>query len=190
MSYFNSGNLITTIERKFISIKSKLEIFLADIGIKSYSSIPISSKKGDNIVTLSKKTRWYKGLSFVEVLDECKIQENEKSESIRFPVQDIYKMGDKRIIVGRIESGKIKSGTKLIFLPSNESVSVKTLEVWPKAKKEYEIGDCIGITLSEQIFVDKGNMASDIKTPPKLTNRFESRMFWLSKKKISFNKKY
>ena len=51
-----------------------------------------------------------------------------------------------------------------------------------KAKKEYEVGDCIGITLSDQIFVDKGNMASAIKTPPKLTNRFESRMFWLSKK--------
>ena len=41
-----------------------------------------------------------------------------------------------------------------------------------------------------QIFVDKGNIASDIKNPPKLTNRFESRVFWLSKKKIIFNKKY
>ena len=46
------------------------------------------------------------------------------------------------------------------------------------------------LQLSDQIFVDKGNMASDIKRPPKLTNRFESRVFWLSKKKISFNKKY
>ena len=133
---------------------------------------------------------WYKGSSFVEVLDKLKIQEDDKSNFIRFPVQDIYKLGDKRIIVGRIESGKIKCGTKLIFLPSNETVSVKTLEAWPKAKKEYEVGDCIGITLSDQIFVDKGNMASDIITPPKLTNRFESRVFWLSKKKISFNKKY
>ena len=91
-------------------------------------------------------------------------------------------MGDKRIIVGRIESGKIQRGLNL-FSSSNESVNVKTLEVWPKAKKEYEVGDCIGITLSDQIFVDKGNMASDIKNPPKLTNRFESRVFWLSKKK-------
>ena len=69
-------------------------------------------------------------------------------------------------------------------------MNVKTLEVWPKAKKEYEVGDCIGITLSDQIFVDKGNMASDLENPPKLTNRFESRVFWLSKRKISFNRKY
>ena len=166
-----------------MNIKTNLETFLSKIEIKSYSSIPISSRKGDNVVTLSKETEWYKGFSFVQVLDEYKIQENNKSEFIRFPVQDIYKLGDKRIIVGRIESGKIKSGTKLIFLPSNEIVNVKTLEVWPKAKKEYEVGACIGITLSDQIFVDKGNMASDIKAPPQLTNRFESRLFWLSKKK-------
>ena len=190
ITIYNKMDKVDYDESKFLNIKSKLDTFLSKIGIKSYSSIPISSRKGDNIVSLSKKTEWYKGSSFVEVLDEFKIQENHKSEFIRFPVQDIYKLGDKRIIVGRIESGKIKSGTKLIFLPSNESVSVKTLEVWPKAKKEYEVGDCIGITLSDQIFVDKGNMASDILNPPKLTKRFESRVFWLSKKKISFNKKY
>ena len=124
-------------ESKFLNIKSKLETFLSKIGIKSYSSIPISSKMG-TILLLKQRKQWYKGLSFVEVLDEYKIQENDKSEFIRFPVQDIYKLGDKRIIVGRIESGKIKIGTKLIFLPSNETVNVKTLEVWPKAKKEYE----------------------------------------------------
>ena len=190
ITLYNKMDKVGYSESKFLNIKSNLETFLSKIGIKSYSSIPISSRKGDNIVTLSKETEWYKGFSFVQVIDEYKIQENNKSEFIRFPVQDIYKLGDKRIIVGRIESGKIKSGTKLIFLPSNEIVNVKTLEVWPKAKKEYEVGACIGMTLSDQIFVDKGNMASDIKAPPQLTNRFESRVFWLSKKKISFNKKY
>ena len=190
ITIYNKMDKVDYAESKFLNIKKKLENFLSKIGINSYSSIPISSRKGDNVVTLSKKMEWYKGSSFVQVLDKLKIEENDKSNFIRLPVQDIYKLGDKRIIVGRIESGKIKCGTKLIFLPSNESVSVKTLEVWPKAKKEYEAGDCIGITLSDQIFVDKGNMASDIMTPPKLTNRFESKVFWLSKKKISFNKKY
>ncbi len=190
ITIYNKMDKVDYAESKFLDIKSKLEKFLSKIGIESYSSIPISSRKGDNIATSSKNTQWYKGFSFVEVLDKFKIQENDKSDLIRFPVQDIYKLDDKRIIVGRIESGKIKIGTKLIFLPSNESVSVKTLEVWPKAKKEYGVGDCIGFTLNDQIFVDKGNMASDTKTPPKLTNRFESKVFWLSKKKISFNKKY
>ena len=108
ITLYNKMDKVDYSESKFLNIKSNLETFLSKIGIKSYSSIPISSRKGDNIVTLSKETEWYKGFSFVQVLDEYKIQENDKSEFIRFPVQDIYKLGDKRIIVGRIESGKIK----------------------------------------------------------------------------------
>ena len=190
ITLYNKMDKVNYSESKFLNIKYKLETFFSNIGIKSYSSVPISSREGDNVVMLSKRTEWYKGSSFVEILDEYKIKENDNSEFIRFPVQDIYKVEDKRIIVGRIESGKIKIGTKLIFLPSNEIVNVKTIEVWPKAEKEYRVGDCIGITLSDQILIDKGNVASDIKRPPKLTNRFESRVFWLSKKKICFNKKY
>ena len=59
-----------------------------------------------------------------------------------------------------------------------------------KSQKKYFAGDSVGITLDEPIFVDKGNLASDLISPPKLMNRFESNMFWLSEKKINFKKKY
>ena len=138
----------------------------------------------------SKKMEWYIGKTFIEVLDSFDISKNSDSEFLRFPVQDIYKIKDKRVIVGKIELGKLSKGKDLIFLPSNERVKIKTLEAWPSAKKEYQRGDSVGITLTEQIFVDKGNMASDIVMPPKLMNRFESNIFWLTGKKIFFNKKY
>ena len=64
------------------------------------------------------------------------------------------------------------------------------MEIWPNADKEYFKGDSIGFTLDEPIFVDKGNLASDLKTPPKLMNRFEANVFWLSEEKINFKKKY
>ena len=190
ITLFNKMDKVNYSEEKYIQTKFELNEYLDEIGIKCHSSIPISSKLGDNIVSLSKKMNWYSGPLFVDVLDDFKVSETKISEFIRFPVQDIYKIGEKRVVVGRIESGKISRGTKLIFLPSNERVDVKTIEVWPKAQKDYVVGDCIGITLSEQIFVDKGNMASDTIFPPKLTNRFESIVFWLSGKKISSKKKY
>ena len=115
ITLYNKMDKIDYSQSKFLKIKSELETFFSNIGIKSYSSIPISSRNGDNVVILSKKTEWYKGSSFVEILDEYKIQKNCNSESIRFPVQDIYKLGDKRIIVGRIESGKIKLAPNLFF---------------------------------------------------------------------------
>ena len=190
ITIYNKMDKINYDEIKYLNTKEDLDKFLHKIGIKSNFSIPVSAKLGVNIASKSDKLNWYNGPHFIQVLDEFKLNEKLKSKFIRFPVQDIYKVGEKRVIVGRIESGVISSGTNLIFLPSNEQVKVKSLEVWPKAKDQYSEGDCIGVTLSEQIFVDKGNMASDINFPPKLTNRFESSVFWLSDKKISFEKRY
>ncbi len=190
ITLYNKMDKINFSQKKYLKIKTELDQFLSEIGVNCFSSIPVSSKYGDNIVMASKNMIWYDGPLFINILDKYKILGTDVSSFIRFPVQDIYKVGEKRIIVGKIESGRISSGTKLIFLPSNEKVQVKSLEAWPKPKKEYIVGDCIGITLSDQIFVDRGNMASDIHKPPKLTNRFESSVFWLSKKKISFEKKY
>jgi bifunctional enzyme CysN/CysC len=191
ITLYNKMDKINYSKKTYIEVKSQLEKFLERINIKCSAAIPISARMGDNIVSNSKEMSWYSGEPFVKVLDKYNIAENDKPNFLRFPVQDIYKVGDKRVIVGRIESGEISKGTELIFLPSNERVAVKSLEVWPKkAKRKYKSGDCIGITLSEQIFVDKGNIASDLTTPPKLMNRFESNVFWLSDKKIIFEKKY
>lgn len=190
ITIFNKMDKVEYKKKIYDDLKNNLNKFLNNLGINAKFFIPVSSKFGDNIVTKGKKMPWYKGHTFVEVLDEYKINDEEISENIRFPVQDIYKLGEKRVIVGRIELGQISVGTNLLFLPSNESVSVKSLEAWPKPKGKYKKGDCIGITLSEQIFVDKGNLASDTILPPKLMNRFESIVFWLSEKKISFESKY
>ncbi len=190
ITIFNKMDKINYEEKKFLKVKKELEDFLSKIEVRSHASIPISSKLGDNIVNRSSKMKWYKKPVFIDILDNYKINSPEISSTIRFPVQDIYKIGEKRIIVGRIEMGKISKGTKLVFFPSNEKVEVKSLEIWPKAKQDYEIGDCIGLTLSDQIFVDRGDIASDTKNPPKVMNRFESNVFWLSDKEISLNKKY
>ena len=89
-----------------------------------------------------------------------------------------------------MESGKITDEDTLLFLPTNQTVKVKSLESWPTPKKEYNKGECLGITLEEQIFVDVGNIASKPDKPPKLMNRFEANVFWLSQNKLKLNKKY
>ena len=190
ITIYNKMDLIKYNEDKFKKTRVKLDNYLSDINVQSYASIPVSSKLGDNVSTKSKKMEWYIGKTFIEVLDSFDISKNSDSEFLRFPVQDIYKIKDKRVIVGKIELGKLSKGKDLIFLPSNERVKIKTLEAWPSARKEYQRGDSVGITLTEQIFVDKGNMASDTVKPPKLMNRFESNIFWLTGKKIFFNKNY
>ena len=51
--------------------------------------------------------------------------------------------------MGEIESGKINIKDELLVLPSNEKVKIKSFEEWPESKKEYNAGECVGLTLTE-----------------------------------------
>ena len=187
---YNKIDKIKYSQEKFTKVKKELTTYLTRLEVKVYSSIPISAKNGDNISKNSKKTDWYLGGTVIDVLDGLSIKNNNYENELRFPVQDIYKVGDKRIIVGRVESGKITDQDTLLFLPTNQTVKVKSLESWPTSKKEYTQGECVGVTLDEQIFVDVGNIASRPDHSPKLMNRFEANVFWLSQNKLKLNKKY
>ena len=190
ITLFNKMDKINYDEKKYLQVKKQLEEYLTKINIEALNNIPISAKIGDNISTRSKKTLWYNGKPLVNVLDNYNCKDNQMDNILRFPVQDIYKFSDKRIIVGRIESGKINLGDELLVMPSNEKVKIKSFEEWPKPKKEYNTGDCLGLTLSDEIFVDKGNIISHPNKPPKLMNTFEANLFWLNDKKMDLSKKY
>ena len=190
ITLFNKMDKINYDENKYLQVRKQLEEYLTKINIKALNNIPISAKIGDNISTKSKKISWYDGKPLVNVLDNYNCNDNQMENILRFPVQDIYKVSDKRIIVGRIESGKINLGDELLVMPSNEKVKIKSFEEWPKPKKEYNTGDCLGLTLSDEIFVDKGNIISHPNKPPKLMNTFEANLFWLNDKKMDLSKKY
>ena len=190
ITLFNKMDKIAYDKKKFLFVKKQLEDYLNKINVEALNNIPISAKVGDNILSKSKKIKWYSGDTLINVLDEYNLSDDRNESFLRFPVQDIYKLSDKRIVVGRIESGKINIDDDLLVLPSNEKVKVKSFEEWPKSKNEYIAGECIGLTLTDEIFIDKGNIISHPNNPPKLMNTFEANLFWLNDKKLNFDEKY
>ena len=118
-------------------MEKELHQFTTNIGINITATVPVSAKCGDNIVNKSKNLSWYNDETFCEILDTYNINKGSDKLPLRLPVQDIYKIDDKRVIVGRIETGELKLNDELFFLPSNETVKLKSFEAWPKAKKIY-----------------------------------------------------
>jgi len=109
---------------------------------------------------------------------------------LRFPVQDVYKFDERRIIAGRIESGRIHTGDKILISPSNKTVTVKSIESWnTKAPAlSASAGQSVGITLSEQLFIERGQMISHESNAPFETNVFRARLFWLGHKPLEIGK--
>ncbi|MEZ5690035.1 MAG: adenylyl-sulfate kinase [Rickettsiales bacterium] len=140
-----------------------------------------------------KNMSWYEGESVTEILEKFEVASSDENMPLRFPIQDIYKFDERRIIAGRIESGTLKVGDELLFSPSNTLAKVASIEVWPETDKKLEkvmAGQSVGITLSDQIFIERGHIASHRENAPMLTNLFRARMFWLGREALTTGKRY
>src|SRR5207244_8692236 len=113
-------------------------------------------------------------------------------QTLRFPVQDVYKFDARRIITGRIAAGRIKVGDRLVFSPSNKSATVKTIEAFnvEPVPTEATAGQSTGITLDEQIFIQRGEIASHEDSAPLVSTTFRCNLFWMGRRPLEASKKY
>ncbi|KCZ70625.1 sulfate adenylyltransferase, large subunit [Candidatus Methanoperedens nitroreducens] len=176
----NKMDLINYDQKRFESVKKDILKFLLDISIKPSYVIPISAKKGDFIANKISKMNWYDGPTLLEALDIFKTKESANYKPLRFVVQDIYNF-DKRIIVGRVESGVIKKGDKIKILPSGEETRVKSIEEYLKNVTEAEAGKSIGITTEDKLFIDRGNVVIHNGDMPAVTDRIMANVFWMDR---------
>jgi bifunctional enzyme CysN/CysC len=187
----NKMDLQNYAQPRFAQIEAEYRAFLKTVGVAPRGFIPISARHGDNIATRSANMPWWGGPTVLEALDDFQPAEPATHQPLRLPIQDIYRFDERRILAGRIESGALKVGDRLVFAPSNKISTVKTIERWnAPAVERAEAGESIGITLSEQIFVERGAVAALETAPPYELNRFKARLFWLGREPFRKGRSY
>src|ERR1017187_5370932 len=178
-------------EARFNQIETEYRQWLTSIGVTPKIFIPIAAKHGDNIASHSPNMSWWNGPTVLATLDEFKVTEVPQNQPLRFPIQDVYRFDDRRILAGRVEAGSIKVGDRLVFSPTNKVSRVKTIERWNAPKTNTAgAGESIGITLAEQIFVERGAVAALETAPPYELTKFKARVFWLGKQPFAKGEKY
>lgn len=189
----NKMDLVDYSEARFQEISHEYRAYLTELGVTPTFILPVSAREGENIVTRSGRMSWYDGPSIVGALD-CFVSEPLSSNlPLRLPVQDVYKFDERRIIAGRIESGRISVGDEILFSPSNKTAKVKSIEVWPSSqpvRTQAAAGYSVGITLDEQIFAERGDTISHVINAPIETDVFRARLFWLGHEPMTLGKMY
>jgi bifunctional enzyme CysN/CysC len=177
---------------RFARIEGDFRRLLEELGIDLAAIVPVSGRDGDNIATRSQRTPWYRGQTVLGALAGFKPQPQPVDLPLRIPVQDVYKFDTRRIIAGRVESGRLSVGDEIVFSPSNHSVRVRSLEGWnTETPIPYaEAGEPVGITLDEQIFVERGEMISHVRNAPMETNVLRARLFWLGEQPLLVGSSY
>ena len=176
----NKMDLADFSEERFSEIEKQYRKFLKDLGLEARIFVPASAKGGENVASRSDKMKWHKGPTVLEALDLLESQKEDADLPLRFCVQDVYRFDERRIIAGRIETGKLRVGDELVFSPANKTSKVNSIEEWGgNGAKEAIAGDSVGITLTEQIFVERGYVASHQAETPIEANRVHADVFWI-----------
>jgi bifunctional enzyme CysN/CysC len=182
----NKMDLVDYSQDVFNDVVTEYKAFLAQIGVEARAFVPISAKNGVNVAKRSPQdVTWYTGASVLDMLDTFEPPKPLDKLPLRFPIQDIYRFDARRIVAGRIETGTLKVGDTLVFSPNNKTSVVASIERWNAPVRDYAVaGESIGITLTEQIFVERGHIASHETDAPIESNRFKARLFWMGKRNL------
>ncbi len=188
----NKMDLVDYSAIRFGEVAEDYRAYLQGLGVQPMGFIPISAREGDNIVTHSPNMPWYQGPGVVEALDGFEHLPPPVHRPLRMPVQDVYKFDHRRIIAGRIESGELRIGDEVIFSPSNKTARIRSIEAWNVAEppERAEAGQSIGVTLDEQLFIERGEVMSHLQEAPMESNVFRARIFWLGHQPLAVGKQY
>ena len=188
----NKMDLVGYRQDVFGAIETEYRAFLAQLKVTPERFVPVSAKLGDNIAQPSAHMPWYTGPTVLETLGLFRKETSRERQTLRFPVQDVYKFDARRIITGRIAAGRIKVGDRLVFSPSNKSATVKTIEAFnvEPVPTEATAGQSTGITLDEQIFIMRGEIAAHEDSAPLVSTTFRCNLFWMGRRPLEAGKKY
>ncbi len=119
-------------EKRFNEVKKDLSDLIKMVGYKPDETlfIPISALGGQNIKVNSSEMPWYKGLPLITALDTFKSPDKPTDKPLRLPIQDVYSIsGIGTVPVGRVETGIMKKGMKVSFMPANKDGEIKSIEM-------------------------------------------------------------
>ncbi len=158
-------------EARFKEVKDELEKLLKKVGYKTETIkfIPTSGLIGDNLKDVSPNTPWYKGPAVLGALDEMTVPPKETAKPLRLPVQDVYTIkGAGTVPVGRVETGIMKVGDKIVFMPDGLESDVRSIEMHHEQLKEAQAGDNIGFNVRgiERGKIKRGDVVGPINNKP------------------------
>jgi len=164
-------------QERYEECKKELEGLLKVVGYdpSKLHFIPVSGWTGDNLVKRSEKMAWYKGPTLYEVLDTFTAPPKPVDKPLRLPVQDVYSItGVGTVPVGRVETGILKEGDTLVFMPTNVTGECKSIETHHERIPQALPGDNVGFNIRgiAKTDIHRGDVAGHTDKPPTVAKEF------------------
>ncbi len=187
----NKMDLIDFDQSIFNTIEVNFRKFAKNLGFSDITFIPISALEGDNVITLSDRSRWYKGPSLLHFLEHVDVEKNTLELPFRFPVQWVNRPNlDFRGFSGTIASGVINLGDSIIVSSSGKRSNVKEIVTHAGNLKTAREGMAITLTLKDQIDISRGDIISSGNSPMAQADQFQAHILWMNEKELFPGRQY
>jgi elongation factor 1-alpha len=162
---------------RYEEVKKEASELLKVVGYKidKVPFIPTSAWLGENLTEPSSKMPWYKGPTIIQALDSLVVPPKPTEKPLRIPIQDVYSIsGAGTVPVGRVETGVLKQGDSVIFMPGSAKGEVKTIEMHHERLDQAVPGDNIGFNVRgiDKATVRRGDVVGHVNNPPTVVKEF------------------
>jgi len=191
----NKMDMISYSEETFLKIREDLKLLSAKLGIEDVHYIPISAKYGDNVVHASENMKWYKGETFLELIETIEIKKDKNPHGARFPVQSVIRPlseihHDYRGYAGRVAGGVFSKGDTVTVLPTMITSRISGIDTMEISHSKAINGDSVTITLEDQVDVSRGNLIVKENEMPESGQDISLMTCWFNEVPLKVGGKY
>jgi sulfate adenylyltransferase large subunit len=187
----NKMDLVNYQEDVFLELQQDFLELAGQLGIARTRCVPISALEGDNIVERSQRTFWYQGPTLLEHLETIPPSAGDSLESLRFPVQMVIRPDAKfRGFAGRIASGVIRPGDRVLALPSGRRTRVRSIVSYDGDLPEAFAPMSATVQLEDEIDLSRGDMLVSPENGPRVSKRFRAMVVWLDETPLEVGRTY
>jgi sulfate adenylyltransferase subunit 1 len=187
----NKMDLVEFSEEKFEQIKDEYQALASSLNLQDIYFVPMSALEGDNVVSRSQHTDWYKGKTLMELLETIDISHDTNMTEFRMPVQYVSRPNlDYRGFAGTIASGKVSVGDEIVTLPSGKSSKVKSIDTFDGQLETAHELQAVTITLEDEIDSSRGDMLVHKGASISQSSRALANIVWMSEKELTPHGEY
>jgi bifunctional enzyme CysN/CysC len=189
----NKMDLIDYDPVRYNAICDEYRAFANQIGIgDSFTCMPISGFKGDNITTRSMNMPWYSGLPLLEHLETVELNNDaDQAKPFRMPVQWVNRPNlDFRGFSGLIATGSVKPGDAVRVLPSGKTSTVSKIVMLDGELDQAVAGQSVTLCFADEVDCSRGDVISIADMPPQVADQFEANLVWMADSPMHVGRAY
>ncbi len=191
----NKMDLVDYDEARFRAIRREVLDFVSRLEAEAVSFVPICALRGDMVVERGQHLSWWNGPTLLEALEAVDASRSLQDLPARFPVQlvsrpDASHLSGARGYLGRLESGVLTRGQRVVVLPSRHSTHIRAIISLEGPATEAVAGESITLLLADDLDISRGDMIVGGFEPPAVKQSIAARLCWLSSEPFEPQQRY